>query len=160
MFLFKLLYLIGRAGLPHAHIIVQFSNMPNFEDKDSLAAWIDSNISAEFHTLTLNSTDEDKLYCGLVEKYMIHTCSSGTPNSCLDSDGVCSKHFTNNKLQPATTFNEKGFPEYKRTNVKSLKIVPHNKKILLSWNGHANVEFAGSTYLVFYLYKVINNIKL
>jgi len=87
----------------------------------------------------------------MIESFMVHKCSSGTSNSCLDSDGNCSKHFTNNKLQPSTTFNERGFAEYKRTNVKSLKIVPHNKRILLAWNGHANVEFAGSTYLVIYL---------
>jgi len=85
---------------------------------------------------------------------MIHKCSSGTVNSCLDSDGQCAKHYTKNKLQSSTTFNERGFPEYKRTTEKSLRTVPHNRKILLDWNGHANVEFAGSTFLVLYLYKV------
>ena len=85
---------------------------------------------------------------------MIHTCSSGTPNSCLNDKGECTKHFTCNILQSKSTFNERGFPEYKRTNAKSLKVVPHNRKILLDWNGHANVEFAGSTFLVIYLYKV------
>lgn len=104
--------------------------------------------------LSPDSSNDDKLYCHLVEKYMIHTCSSGTPNSCLDEKGECAKHFTCNILQNNTTFNERGFPEYRRTHPKSLKVVPHNKKILLHWNGHANVEFAGSTFLVIYLYKV------
>ena len=31
-------------------------------------------------------------------------------------------------------------------------IVPHNKKILLHWGGHACLEFSGSTYCVLYLY--------
>jgi len=128
--------------------------MPDFDDKDGLASWIDSNISADFPILLALSTDEDILYNKLVEKYMIHTCSSGTPNSCLNDQGECAKHFTCNIIQNKTTFNERGFPEYKRTDPKSLKVVPHNKKILIEWNGHANVEFAGSTFLVIYLYKV------
>jgi len=127
--------------------------MPNFEDKDALSAWIDLNISAEFPTISMESSEEDICYCKLVEKYMIHTCSSGTPNSCLN-EKECAKHFTCNIIQQKTTFNERGFPEYKRTHPKSLKVVPHHKKILLHWNGHSNVEFAGSTFLVIYLYKV------
>jgi hypothetical protein len=128
--------------------------MPDFDDKDALASWIDLNICAEFPIISSDSTDDDILYSKLVEKYMIHTCSSGTPNSCLNDKGECAKHFTCNIIQPKTTFNERGFPEYKRTDPKSLKVVPHHKKILLHWNGHANVEFAGSTFLVIYLYKV------
>lgn len=128
--------------------------MPDFENKDALAAWIDENISAEFPTLSSSSSKEEELYYNLVESYMIHMCTSGTPNSCLDDKGECAKHFTSNILQPKTTFNERGFPKYKRTLPKSLKVVPHQKNILLDWNGHANVEFAGSTFLVIYLYKV------
>jgi len=130
--------------------------MPDFEDKDALASWIDLNICAEFPTLSSDSSDSDILYAKLVEKYMLHTCTSGTPNSCLNDEGECAKHFTCNILQTKTTFNERGFPEYKRSHPKSLKVVPHHKKILLHWNGHANVEFAGSTFLVIYLYKVIH----
>jgi hypothetical protein len=36
-----------------------------------------------------------------------------------------------------------------------LRIVPHNKEILLDWEGHANFEFAASTYCVFYLFSYI-----
>lgn len=129
--------------------------MPEFDDKSNLSKWIDENISAEFPTMTENFiSEEDQKYYEMVETYMIHKCSSGTVNSCLDSDGVCSKHYTTNKIQAHTTFNERGFPEYKRRTYRSLKVVPHNKRILLAWNGHANVEFAGSTLLVIYLYKV------
>ena len=128
--------------------------MPDFDDKDALSSWIDLNICAEFPELSSNSSDEDILYYKLVEKFMIHTCSSGTPNSCLDDNGICAKYFTCNIVRQKSSFNERGFPEYKRTDPKSLKVVPHHKKILLHWNGHANVEFAGSTFLVIYLYKV------
>jgi len=109
--------------------------MPHFEDKDSLSAWIDLIITAEFPILSLNSHDDDKLYFKLVEKYMIHTCSSGTPNSCLNEKGECAKHFTCNIVQSKTTFNERGFLEYKRTDAKSLKAVPHQK--IFCYNGMA-----------------------
>ena len=128
--------------------------MPDYDDKDGLSQWIDNHISAELPVVNILSTAEDKKYLEMVESFMIHKCSSGTPNSCLDSDGNCTKHFTKNIIKSKTTFNERGFPEYKRTNEKSLNVVPHNRNILLAWNGHANVEFAGSTYLVIYLYKV------
>jgi len=128
--------------------------MPDYNDKNGLSDWIDNNISAEFPIVDSSSSEEDIQYAEMVEKFMIHKCTSGTPNSCLDSEGICSKHFTCNKIQSNTTFNERGFPEYKRSHPKALMVVPHNKSILLAWNGHANVEFAGSTFLVIYLYNV------
>lgn len=128
--------------------------MPDYEDKDELSNWIDNNISAELPLIDEFQSEEDIQYHDLVQKYMIHKCSSAEPNGCLDEEGKCSKYFTCNKIQSTTTFNERGFPEYKRLSANSLKIVPHNKKILLAWNGHANVKFAGSTFLVIYLYKV------
>ena len=33
-----------------------------------------------------------------------------------------------------------------------LRVVPHNKKILIDWNGHCNVEYAGSAKGVLYIY--------
>jgi len=56
-----------------------------------------------------------------------------------------------------------GFPLYRRGE-NDHYIVPHNKKILLDWGGHANVEFAGGTYCVLYLYKYLfkgaKNVKM
>jgi hypothetical protein len=33
--------------------------------------------------------------------------------------------------------------------------VPHNKEILLDWNGHSNVEFCEKIYAVLYLYNYL-----
>jgi len=128
--------------------------MPDFENKQDMANWIDCNISAILPDIAEFPTEEELRYFNLVDKFMTHTCSRGTANSCLNSEGFCKKHFTENIIRQDTTFCEKGFPQYKRTADKDLRIVPHNKKILMDWNGHANVEFAGSTYIVLYLYKV------
>ena len=34
-------------------------------------------------------------------------------------------------------------------------IVPHNRNILLDWDAHINVEFAGTSFTVLYLYKYL-----
>jgi hypothetical protein len=36
-----------------------------------------------------------------------------------------------------------------------LKVVPHNREVLLDWDGHINVEYAGTSYTVLYLYKYL-----
>jgi hypothetical protein len=33
-------------------------------------------------------------------------------------------------------------------------VVPHNRRLLLLFNGHVNVEFSGTVHLIMYLYKV------
>jgi len=42
--------------------------MPDFEDKDALASWIDLNICAEFPTQSSDSSYNEILYAELVEK--------------------------------------------------------------------------------------------
>jgi hypothetical protein len=54
-----------------------------------------------------------------------------------------------------TTFDEKGYPIYCRPDKNDQRVVPHNKDILLDWDGHSNLEFAASTYCIFYLYKYL-----
>lgn len=40
-----------------------------------------------------------------------------------------------------------------RTNADA-KVVAHNRKMLLLFNGHVNIEFSGTVNLIMYLYKV------
>lgn len=40
-----------------------------------------------------------------------------------------------------------------RTN-RDANVVAHNRKMLLLFNGHVNVEFSGTVNLIMYLYKV------
>ena len=79
--------------------------MPDFDDNYALSSWIEINICAEFPTLLSTSSNEDILYHDLVEKYMIHTCSSGTPNSCLNDESEYAKRFTCEIMESRTTFN-------------------------------------------------------
>ena len=164
-----------RRGLPHAHVVIKFEDnnyMPKYEDKRSLAKWIDTYITAVYPTTSLEEIgtdvgakiEEDIEYSEIVKTHMIHKCFSETNGGCLSENRVCSKGYDKNILNDETTFDNKGFPQYKRTCIKSLYVVPHNKLLLKDWNGHANVEFAGSTYTVIYLYKYLfkgsNKVKL
>ena len=47
------------------------------------------------------------------------------------------------------------FPIYGRCEDEDLNIVPYNIYILEDWQGHANVEWCGSSYTPVYLYKYI-----
>jgi len=51
--------------------------------------------------------------------------------------------------------NSRGFPIYWRPNAADKMIVSHNRLMLLDWDGHCNVVFAGSTFCVLYLYKYL-----
>ena len=56
---------------------------------------------------------------------------------------------------PGISFDEKGYPVYHRPNEADLKVVAHNKEILLDQKGHINVEFCGKTHAVMYLYNYL-----
>ena len=85
---------------------------------------------------------------------MMHSCKQAE-NGCLDKDGNCRRGYQNDKLRPVTTLDDNGYPSYRRRTLRDLKVVPHNRELLLDWDGHMNVEFAGSTYTVLYLYKYL-----
>ena len=164
-----------RRGLPHAHIVIKFEDnkyMPKYEDKRSLAKWIDTYITAVYPTTRFDDNaaevgitiEEDLEYSEIVKTHMIHKCFAESNGGCLSENRTCSKGFDKNIVSNETTFDTKGFPQYRRTTTRSLCVVPHNKLLLKDWNGHANVEFAGSTYTVIYLYKYLfkgsNKVKL
>jgi len=85
---------------------------------------------------------------------MMHKCSKEV-NGCLDENGVCKRGYQTTVVVPATFFDSKGFPIYRREKEEDLKVVPYNNEILLDWSGHANVEWCGSTYTCVYLYKYL-----
>jgi len=148
-----------RRGLPHAHLVLKFKDddgMPKYEDKLALAEWIDYHITTVFPSTPDDeqpleigeSFEEDTEYAKITKSHMIHKCFSETNGGCKNENNICSKGYDATFVSEETTFDEKGFPQYRRPTIKSLYVVPHNKKLLKDWNGHANVEFAGSTYTV------------
>ena len=144
-------------GLPHAHIVVQFKNLPKgIDNPEEAIVWIDNNISALMPpNITSDTHEEDKRFRSLVEIHMIHKCSCAI-NGCKKNEACkCKRGYDDTCVTLNTTFNNQGFPNYKRLKMADFKVVPHNKLLLLDWNGHANVEYAGSSTCVLYLYKYL-----
>jgi hypothetical protein len=140
-------------GLPHAHIVIRLSNVPESNDPDACSEWIDQFLTCQYPDINDNSSASDIQYHKLVEKNMVHKCVKAV-NGCLDDQGVCRKGYHRTISQPKTTFCERGYPIYKRRD-KDLNVVPHNRKLLLDWGGHAYIDWCGSTYTVLYLYKYL-----
>jgi hypothetical protein len=138
---------------------------------DAAALWVDEHISAELpidprlpeHRGRYGDDYEDseefqsdlKLFL-IISKFHTHTHSGNhLVNGCLDKNGVCKKGFMKHVVKPTTTFSKDGFPEYKRSHLHDLNIVPYNRLCSLDWDGHLNIEFSGLTYTVLYLYKYL-----
>jgi hypothetical protein len=143
-------------GLPHAHIVIRLSNAPDHKNPAETATWIDENVSAELPVIDTESTAEDIKYASLVANNMIHNCYANQ-NTCLDkTTHLCRSGYSNMDVIPFTSLTDRGFPVYRRRLQQDLNVVPHNRQVVLDWEGHANVEFAGSTYSVMYFFKYIH----
>jgi hypothetical protein len=98
---------------------------------------------------------EHEQYVEFITDFMVHTCS-GSVNGCKDKNGFCKRGFMTTTINATNSFDEKGYPVYHRPHEADLlKVVPHNKEILLDWKGHINVEFCGKTHAVMYLYNYL-----
>ena len=140
-------------GLPHAHIVVRLSDMPDDDDRDNKVQWIKDHI----HSCAPRPHDCDyytEARRDLVRKHMLHTCSNAV-NGCL-KDGICKRGYDAlvlNNGQPS--FGETNFPIYGKREEEDLRVVPHHIFILEDWDGHVNVEFCGSHYTPVYLYQYL-----
>jgi hypothetical protein len=141
-------------GLPHSHIVFQLENVP--ADLDEKINWCDNYVSARLPSDSETNSSEDYVYKAAVQKFMLHKHSSHDQvNGCLDADGHYRKSFHDTIILPRTMIDGNGFPHYKRLNDSDLLVVPHNREILMDWDGHACCEFSGTAITVLYLYKYL-----
>jgi hypothetical protein len=158
-------------GLPHAHMVFRLKQAPTTEAEklNFIRTYFKAQYPEPFKEVTnleldmMNSTEldeynkkmeEHKLYEQYITNNMTHTCSSSI-NGCLDKNNLCKRGYNRLTVNEAPSFDTKGYPVYFRPNAKDLTVVPHNKEMLLDWNGHINVEFCGRTYAVMYLYNYL-----
>ena len=85
-------------------------------------------------TPTNQSSEEDWKYFNCVEQNMIHVCSNAV-NGCLDKKGNCKRGYRSREAMESTTLDHNGYPIYRRPNRDDLKVVPHNREVLLDWDG-------------------------
>ena len=168
-FLYVIEYLFR--GLPHAHMVFRSENSPTTIDAklQFISEHFQARYPEPFKELTeveqqllkekslekyVQNKEDHAKYEEYINSYMTHTCSESI-NGCKDKNGLCKRRYMTRKVNTANCFDEKGYPVYFRPTEKDLKVVPHNKEILLDWDGHINVEFCGTTYAVMYLYNYL-----
>lgn len=62
----------------------------------------------------------------------------------------CKKRFPK-PPQPSTTFDERGYPLYRRT-IDDSDIVPYNPTLLLAFDAHINTEVSATVNIVSYMF--------
>nr|XP_017248417.1 PREDICTED: uncharacterized protein LOC108219459 [Daucus carota subsp. sativus] len=99
-----------------------------------------------------------------VKQFMIHgPCDPEFPKSPCIVNHKCSRHFPK-KYANSTTFDESGFPVYKRTNsgitvnVRNAEldnqwVVPYNRDLLVKYQCHINIEICCHARSIKYLFK-------
>ena len=130
--------IIGNDVIEHIPIITAYR--PGFVEKEVLSPEEEGN----------NILNE------LVGENMLHKCVVSKINGCKQNAYVnCKNKYDTNKESEATVFGELGYPVYKRCTDKDLKVVPHNRSMLLDWRGHINCEYATSVKSCLYLYSYL-----
>jgi len=162
----KLHYLIAviecqQRGLPHCHLVMRLANGPDHSNLGECAEFIDAYISAELpqeyttedliglQGAELAAMEDNIRYYNLMKKDMTHDCKRG---GCKTEGNDCKWRYPHPVIA-TTHFDDKGIPHYRRRHACDANIVPHNREMLLDWDGHLNVEFCGTTFSLLYLYK-------
>ncbi|XP_057746430.1 uncharacterized protein LOC130965687 [Arachis stenosperma] len=147
-----------KRGLPHAHILLFLYH----DDKFPTGEDIDRIISAE-----IPDKVNDPLYYEAVEKHMMHgPCGSFRKDSPCMENGQCMRHFPK-RFVASTTIDEDGYPVYRRRDdgkiitksgveLDNRYVVPHNRKLLLKYGAHINVEWCNQSRSIKYLFKYVN----
>ena len=154
--------------MPHAHLVCQIDDVPT--DEAGKLDWVSKNIHAHFPP-----PDTDPEYSALIMMHNMHKCASAV-NGCLNSEGIhhinifiintflkfykflllgkCKRGYHDLTINAEDSFTNRGYVVYCRPSANDLRIVPHNRGMLMDWRAHLNVEFCGHTYAILYLYKV------
>ena len=147
-----------KRGLPHAHILVFLR--PEFRCLHPNQ--IDKIISAEIP----DKHSDPNLYA-IVASLMIHgPCGHQNTQSPCMVNNKCSKHFPK-KFVDTTVIDSDGYPVYKRRDngvcikkgesfVDNRYVVPYNRKLLMKYNAHINVEWCNQSRSIKYLFKYVN----
>ncbi|XP_045821940.1 uncharacterized protein LOC123914810 [Trifolium pratense] len=147
-----------KRGLPHAHILVFLHQI----HKIVQPADIDKIISAEIPDIN----QEPELF-GIVSALMIHDpCGEQNKKSPCMQKGRCAKYFPK-KFAGNTVIDSEGYPVYRRRDngvyvqkgecfADNRFVVPYNKKLLLKYNAHINVEWCNQSRSIKYLFKYVN----
>ncbi|CAN1284554.1 hypothetical protein LINPERPRIM_LOCUS18650 [Linum perenne] len=146
-----------KQSLPHVHLLIWLSTEHKLVDQRA----IDTIISAEMPDPSI-----DPMRYETVSKFMMHgPCGASNPNCPCVENGRCKKNFPKSFTQE-TTFDEDGNVTYKRANtcitidqgkaiLDNRSVVPYNRRILVKYQAHMNIEVCHKGRLIKYLFKYI-----
>ncbi|KAL3646403.1 hypothetical protein CASFOL_011583 [Castilleja foliolosa] len=147
-----------KRGLPHAHILLFLAK----ENKYPTPEDIDKIISAE-----IPDKESDPIYYEAVKTHMMHgPCGMARKNSPCMTEGKCTKHFPK-MYADVTVIDEEGYPRYRRRDsgriidkggvpLDNRYVVPHNRRLLMKFGAHINVEWCNQSRSIKYLFKYVN----
>jgi len=148
---------LGKRGLPHAHILIFFTE--NY--RPHTVEDIDRMISAE-----LSNSETNKLTHETIARCMMHgPCGAAFPNAPCMEESKCKKQYPR-KFQFETATDVNGYPIYRRRDtghivvVHGIKldnrwVVPHNVYLSTKYDAHINVEVCNTIRAVKYLFKYV-----
>ncbi|XP_072077883.1 uncharacterized protein [Arachis hypogaea] len=147
-----------KRGLPHAHIVLFFHHDDKYPTKED----INHILSVE-----IPNKENDPVYYEAVGKHIMHgPCGDLKKDSpCMES-GKCIRHFPK-RFFDSTTVDEDGYPIYRRRedgrtinksgiDIDNQYVMPHNRKLLLKYRAHVNVEWCNQLRSIEYLFKYMN----
>ncbi|XP_074328021.1 uncharacterized protein LOC141665932 [Apium graveolens] len=144
-----------KRGLPHVHMLIWLDSA----SKRNLQANVDKYVSAE-----IPDPVADPVAYAAIKSHMIHgPCGVEFPNSRCMKQHKCIRHFPK-KYSPSTTFDQSGFPIYKRrktnftvtkgkANMHNQWVIPYNRDLLVKYQCHMNVEICCHARSLKYLFK-------
>jgi hypothetical protein len=139
----------GKLSFIDEHIKAKYPN--SFEELTDIELQLLNPIQLQNYQ---KKKDNHIMYCKFIDGYMTHSCSDAV-NGCIDKNGLCKRGYMTRKINTTNSFDHKGYPVYHKPTENDLKVVPHNKEMLMDWDGHINVEYCGKTYAVMYLYNYL-----
>lgn len=126
-------------SLPYAHMVVRLANHSDDNDEKSKLKWIDQHTSASYPSDPQSLENEE--YCRLIERHMIHECSTAVNGYKNDQFPPCKRGYDCTKITLQSRFDENGYPVYKRRTNDDLRVVPHDRQILLDWQVMQTLNF-------------------
>jgi len=147
-----------KRGLPHAHILLFL----HLSGKYPTPQHIDSIISAE-----IPDPHKDTVLYNLVKTHMIHgPCGLAKLSSLCMRKDKCSNFFPK-KFNEKIVVDQDGYPVYKRSSTSytvvkngitmdNRSVVPYNRRLLLKYQAHINMEWCNQSTSIKYLFKYIH----
>ena len=121
--------------------VFQLLGVPDYKDKQGLADWIDRYVTAEKPNPISDSDDPVQINRQNIQNVqhkstsVTHKRYSAKEGVCILQDGKCKRGYDSLICVPTTSFDEKGFPIYRRSKQEDLRIVPNVKEIVIDWDG-------------------------